>query len=251
MYRVDRKPQVIAHRGFSGAYPENTRSAILGAIALGVDMVEVDVRLSHDRVPVICHNASLTSITACPRRLAELTVRELKELDVGRWRGEEFRGERILTLAEALDLVQNRMPINLDVKIPAAIAPIVAAVQARRMVDEVVLSGCSWTHARIVRRLEPQLHVLMNVDGHLRTLLRLCCTRLALLLSWLQVRSAQAAGLNIGHHVAADRFIADATAQNLPIWTWTVDDPKRALHLAKLGAISLTSNWPNRILAAL
>jgi glycerophosphoryl diester phosphodiesterase len=57
--------------------------------------------------------------------------------------------------------------------------------------------------------------------------------------------------LNIGHYVAADRFIRDATAHNLPIWTWTVDDPGRARQLAALGAISITSNWPDRIRAAL
>lgn len=251
MYRVNRKPQIIAHRGFSGMYPENTRSAILGAMALGVDMVEVDVRLSRDYVPVIFHNAQLTPIASCPRGLCELTVSELKELDVGRWRGLEFRGERILTLDETLDLVQGRMPINLDIKVPAAIVPVIARIQRRRMIDEVVLSGCSWAHVRLVRRLEPQLHVLMNVDGHLRTLLRVISARLALWMSWLQARTAQAAGLNIGHQFAADRFVMDAAARNLPIWTWTIDDPNRAVQLVKLGAISVTSNWPDRIMAAL
>ena len=61
----------------------------------------------------------------------------------------------------------------------------------------------------------------------------------------------RATGLNIGHYVAADRFIRDAAAHNLPIWTWTVDDPGRARQLAALGAISITSNWPDRIRAAL
>jgi len=59
VYRVERKPQVIAHRGYSGAYPENTLGAINGAIDLGVDMVELDVRLSRDCVPVIFHNSLL------------------------------------------------------------------------------------------------------------------------------------------------------------------------------------------------
>lgn len=251
MYSMKRKPQVIAHRGFSGAYPENTRSAICAAMALGVDMVEVDVRLSRDRVPVIFHSAVLTPITPCIRRVDDLTVTDLKALDVGLWRGEEFRGEQILTLAEVLDLVQKRIPVNLDIKVPAAIAPVVAAVQARQMFDEVVLSGCTWTQARTVRRLEPSLHVLMNVDGCLRTLFRLFSSRLAFLVSWLQARHARAAGLNIGHQLAADRFIRAAAVRNLPIWTWTVDDPRRARQLAELGATSITSNCPDRILAAL
>jgi glycerophosphoryl diester phosphodiesterase len=251
VYQVTQKPQVIAHRGYSGVYPENTVSAILGAIALGVDMVELDVRLSRDRVPVIFHNASLLPITACHRYLEDLSVQELKELDVGIWRDEAFRGERIPTLDEVLSLTRGRIPVNLDIKTPAAIAPVIASVQGYRMLDEVVLSGCSWAHARKVRQLESGLHVLMNVDGLLRTLLRLLSARLALLLSRLQARTAQPMGLNIGHSYAAERFIRDAAASNLPIWTWTVDDPLRAKQLASLGAISITSNWPDRIMHAL
>lgn len=248
MYRVERKPQVIAHRGFSGAYPENTISAIKGAINLGVDMVELDVRLSRDCVPVIFHNSSLMAITSCPHRVEGLTVSELKTLDVGLWCGETFRGEQIPTLDEVLALTRGRIPVNLDIKTPAAIVPVIASVQAHRMLDEVVLSGCTWAHARKVRQLEPGLHVLMNVDGLLRTLLRILSARLALFLSLLQARSAQPMGLNIGHHYAAERFIRDAAACNLPVWTWTVDEPARAQHLATLGAVSITSNRPDRIM---
>lgn len=251
VYQITRTPQIVAHRGFSGRYPENTRAAIEGAIALGVDMVEVDVRLSRDQAPVIFHDARLGHITTCSHRVDALTVDELKTLDIGRWRGSHFRNERILTLTEALDLVHKRIPINLDIKTPAALTSVVAAVQERKMVDGVVLSGCSWTQARRVRQLEPHLHVLMNVDSLLGTFLRLCSARLALWISHLQVRIAQVAGLNVGHRVAADHFIRSATARNLPVWTWTVDDPTRALQLVRLGAISITSNWPDRILAAL
>ena len=251
MYKIAHKPQIIAHRGCSGAYPENTITAIKGAINLGVDMVELDVRLSRDRVPVVFHNSSLMSITSCPRRVEDLTVSELKTLDVGLWRGEMFRGERIPTLDEVLALARGRIPVNLDIKTPAAIVPVIASVQAYRMLDEVVLSGCTWAEARKVRHLEPGLHVLMNVDGYLRTVLRLVSARLALLLSRMQACTAQPMGLNIGHHYAAERFIRDAAARDLPIWTWTVDEPHRARQLAKLGAVSITSNWPDRIMQAL
>jgi len=251
VYRVTRKPQVIAHRGFSGAFPENTLSAIIGAIELGVDAVELDVRLSRDCVPVIFHNSSLMPIASCPRRVDQLTVFELKMLDAGVWRGEEFRGERIPTLEEVLALTRGRIPLNLDIKDPAAIVPVIAAVRAHKMLDEVVLSGCQWAHARRVRQLEPRLHVLMNVDGYVRTLLRLISVRVALLLSRMQAHTAQPAGLNIGHHYAAERFIRDAAALNLPVWTWTVDEPSRAQQLARLGAVSITSNWPDRIMLAL
>jgi len=200
---------------------------------------------------VIFHNTSLKSITSCPRRVEQLTVQELKTLDAGVWRGAAFRGERIPTLDEVFDLTRSHIPVNLDIKTPAAIAPVIAAIRAHKMLDEVVLSGCRWEDARRVRQLEPHLHVLMNVDGHLRTLLRLISARVAFLISSLLVRTAHPTGLNIGHHYAAERFISTATARNLPVWTWTVDEPGRAQQLVGLGAISITSNWPDRIISVL
>jgi glycerophosphoryl diester phosphodiesterase len=251
VYRIVRKPQIVAHRGYSGVYPENTLCAIRGAITIGVDMVELDVRLSRDHVPVIFHSASLLSITACPRRVEELTAAELKTLDAGAWRGAAYCGERIPTLDEVLVLTRGKIPVNLDIKTPAAIEAVVALVQKHSMLDEVVLSGCTWADARRVRRLEPSLHVLLNVDGYLRTLLRILNTRLAFHLSRLQAYAAQPMGLNVSHHYGAERFIRDAAIHSLPVWTWTVDEPHRALQLARVGASSITSNWPDRIMAAL
>jgi glycerophosphoryl diester phosphodiesterase len=195
VYKIARKPQIVAHRGYSGAYPENTLCAIRGAITIGADMVELDVRLSRDHVPVIFHSASLLSITACPRRVEELTVAELKTLDAGAWRGAVYCGERIPTLEEALVITRGKIPVNLDIKTPAALESVVALVQKHCMLDEVVLSGCSWADARRVRQLEPSLHVLLNVDGYLRTLLRILNTRLALHLSRLQAYAAQPMGI--------------------------------------------------------
>lgn len=250
MYKLRRHPQVIAHRGYSGAYPENTRSAILGAIEIGADMVEIDVRMSRDGVPVVFHDSMLALNPRASRRIDEFTAAELKSLNIERVKGPHFRGERILTLDEALAIVQNRIPINLDIKTPQALGPTIRHVQARHMVDETVLSGCSGAHVRRVRQQEPQLHVLMNVDDHLRTLLRVFSTRLALLIFRMQAYILQPAGLNVSHRFAADPFIRGATARNLSVWTWTVDDPLRALELADLGAVSITSNRPDRILAA-
>jgi glycerophosphoryl diester phosphodiesterase len=250
MYRLSRTPQVVAHRGFSGAFPENTRSAILGAIDVGADMVEIDVRLSSDGVPVIYHDKEIGDGTSPSRYIDALSVHELRSIDLGLLKGSRFKGESILTLDEALALVRNRIPINLDIKAPDAIGPVVERIRTLRMGDQVVLSGCMGGHVRRVRRQEPHLHVLMNVDDHLRTLLRLCSARVALLLSWLQAHNVKATGLNIGHHIAADEFIRGATARNLPVWAWTVDDPARALELVQLGAVSITSNQPQRILSA-
>ena len=52
-------PWIIAHRGYRAKYPENTLAAFDGAIQAGVDMIELDVMLSHDRKIAVIHDATL------------------------------------------------------------------------------------------------------------------------------------------------------------------------------------------------
>ena len=80
-YQLPPHTQLIAHRGNAGLSPENTHLAIEQAIALGVDMVEVDVRLSRDGVPVLFHHPTLEQTTNGNGRVHEHTLAELKQLD--------------------------------------------------------------------------------------------------------------------------------------------------------------------------
>ncbi|MCS6826519.1 MAG: hypothetical protein NZ553_07910 [Caldilinea sp.] len=248
MYRTPSRLQVIAHRGFSGLYPENTLIAIDAAIRLGVDMVEVDVRLSRDGAPVLLHDASLESTTEGKGKVYEHDVDALVRLDAGRWKAPHFRGERIPTLVEALRLVRHRVALNLDLKVADAIVPTIMLVRQLDMLDQVVLSGLRPCHVRWVRRLEPRIHVLLNGHGILESLMRVMSARCAFALTLWQARRSAALGLNVSHRYLARPLIDQAHAHNLKVWTWTIDDPVRAAALARLGVAAITSNRPDRIL---
>lgn len=248
MYCAPPRLQVIAHRGFSGLYPENTLIAIDAAIRLGVDMVEVDVRLSRDGVPVLLHDASLESTTNGKGKVYEQDANALGKLDAGGWKSPEFRGERIPTLAEALRLARHRVALNLDLKTEDAIVPTIALVRQLDMLDQVVLSGLRPCHVRWVRRLEPRVHVLLNGHGVFEALMRVMSARCAFALTLWQARRSAALGLNVSHRYLARPLIDRARAHNLRVWTWTIDDPVRAAALAQLGVAAITSNWPDRIL---
>ncbi|GIV67811.1 glycerophosphodiester phosphodiesterase [Caldilinea sp.] len=248
MYCAPSRLQVIAHRGFSGLYPENTLIAIDAAIRLGVDMVEVDVRLSRDGVPVLLHDASLESTTNGKGKVYEQDANALGKLDAGGWKSPEFQGERIPTLAEALRLARHRVALNLDLKTADAIVPTIALVRQLDMLDQVVLSGLRPCHVRWVRRLEPRIHVLLNGHGVFESLMRVMSARCAFALTLWQARRSAALGLNVSHRYVARPLIDRAHAHNLRVWTWTIDDPVRAAALAQLGVAAITSNWPDRIL---
>lgn len=92
---------VIGHRGDPAAAPENTLPAIESATG-GADMLEIDIRLSKDGVPVVIHDAEVGRTTDGEGLVAELTADELRTLDAGAWFSPSFSGTAIPTLAEVL-----------------------------------------------------------------------------------------------------------------------------------------------------
>jgi hypothetical protein len=108
---------VIAHRGFSGAWPENTVPAFRAAVAAGCHMIELDARRTRgDRLAVV-HDDDLTRYGHPGRRVSGLDLAELELLDAGSWFAPGFAGTRFLGLAEALTTIAGRVPVNVEIKV--------------------------------------------------------------------------------------------------------------------------------------
>lgn len=107
---------IIAHRGASAYYPENTLASFDGAIQLGAEMVELDVQLSRDGEVIVFHDETLSRCTDGRGRTAAHTLSELKKLDAGIRFGAEFRGTRIPTLEEALSFCDGKIAVNIEIK---------------------------------------------------------------------------------------------------------------------------------------
>lgn len=106
-----RRPLVIAHRGSSAAYAENTRAAFLHALAEGADGVEVDVHLTRDRQLVCLHDRTLGRTSSGSGPVADHTVAQLRRLDFHSWKGARIPGHygsasaQLLTLPELVELL--------------------------------------------------------------------------------------------------------------------------------------------------
>ena len=107
---------VIAHRGFSGAAPENTLAAFKKAMEVGSDMLELDVRFSKDERVVVMHDDTLDRTTNGRGKVSDYTLKELKQFDAGSWFAPQFAGEKIPTLIEALNLAKGKIPVNIEIK---------------------------------------------------------------------------------------------------------------------------------------
>jgi glycerophosphoryl diester phosphodiesterase len=109
-------PWIIGHRGYHAKYPENTLAAFEAAIEAGADMIELDVMLSRDRKVVVIHDAILDRTTNAKGSVADLTLAELKQLDAGSWFDTQFANQQIPGLSEVLDLVNDRIYVNIEIK---------------------------------------------------------------------------------------------------------------------------------------
>ncbi|MBR6594612.1 MAG: hypothetical protein IKK83_05475 [Clostridia bacterium] len=115
-----------AHRGVSTDCPENTLAAFRAAVKQGYEVIELDPAITADGQFVILHDKTVNRTArqqdggrlATPTPIRELTLEEARRLDVGLWFGDRFRGERIPTLAEVLELAyQTGIELKLDNKV--------------------------------------------------------------------------------------------------------------------------------------
>lgn len=108
--------EIIAHKGASGVAPENTIPAIVKAIEMGVDMIEIDVQQTKDEQIIVFHDETLDRTTDGNGFVHDYTLEELKRLDAGFWFAPAFKGTTIPTLKEVLDTIDGQCKVLIEIK---------------------------------------------------------------------------------------------------------------------------------------
>ncbi len=235
--------KVIAHRGFSSRYPENTILAFARALDLGADGAEFDVQLTKDGIPVVFHDESLMRITGENRLLKDLTLDELRQFDLsGRFRG-ECPAQRIPTLEEYFTLVRDRDFLSI-LEFKTAIFEysgveqlVIDMIRRFQLGDRVVLS--SFNHYTLLRckAIAPELPCGILYECRIAEPQDYC----------------KALGMQYLH--PDYRFLDDvelekyerAGVKTSP-WTVDLDDDIRYL-LGQTNIFAIMSNVPDRVLA--
>jgi glycerophosphoryl diester phosphodiesterase len=137
-----RKPKngvyVIAHRGAHQGIPENSMAAYQKAIDLGCDFVEIDVRTTKDGRFVSVHNSTIDNyVIGKTGSVRNLTLSELKALDIGEKLGDKWKNTRIPEFEEILQLCQGKIGIYLDLK-DAKIPELMAIIRKYNMENDIL-----------------------------------------------------------------------------------------------------------------
>jgi glycerophosphoryl diester phosphodiesterase len=238
-------PLIIGHRGASHDAPENTLAAFQLAFEQGADGIEADFRLTRDHRIVCMHDETCGRTAGVHIPVEEASLNELKLLDVGSWKGEQWAGERIPTLDEVLAALPEGKMIFIEVKSGAAIVPHLREALARTSVEmerirlltfDAGLAGVLTDiipEAGVCLNLEYRMDILKGVwrpspDEIIRTLAR-----------------CGAVGLSSQAHGSVDASFAGALRRNcMELHIWTVDSPDEALRYLDLAVDSLMTNRP-------
>lgn len=130
---------VAMHRGDWRNFPENSKGAILSSIALGADIVELDVQRTKDGRFILNHDATLDRTTTGKGKVSEYTLDEIKKFKMRDAKGKATDYE-ILTLEEALELTRGKIIMNID-KFTAHPREILDAVAAVGALKEVLVKS--------------------------------------------------------------------------------------------------------------
>lgn len=249
--RRPRRPLSIAHRGASADAPENTLAAVRRAVELGADVVELDVQRSKDGALVVVHDTTLARTTnvrqvfpgRAPWRVADFTHEELQRLDAGSWKSRDHAGERVPTLAEALDVIcVSSASLQLELKAPGVypgiVTDLVSALTAFPGALELTPAGprvvVQSFHFAAMKELKTRLPGLtVGLLG-------------APAVANLPALSTWADQVN-PHHWALDRwYVEQVHRHGMACLVWTVDRPSAMRRALRLGVDGVITNRPDR-----
>ncbi|WP_299690355.1 glycerophosphodiester phosphodiesterase family protein [uncultured Vibrio sp.] len=223
---------IVGHRGVAGTHPENTKASIEQAAKLGLKWIEVDIQTTLDDQLVVCHDHTLERCSNGKGRVDEHTLAELRQLDFGRWKSEQFAGEKILTLEELLTLVElHDLSVNLEIKVDSRQqAPHVVDLLHTELIrsnldtDRILLS--SFHHQAVV---EMAHHLPRYRVGVITEQL----TQADLML--IDQVKAFSCHMNYKHVNQSD--LDTLNEANIQTWCFTVNDPDHFKFLANVNAI--------------
>lgn len=243
-----RRPLVVAHRGASHDAPENTLSAFRLAWDRGADCIEGDFYLSKDGQIVCIHDKTTKRTSGVEVNVAETTLAELKQLDVGAWKDPQWKGERIPTIQEVFATVPPDKTILIEIKCGPEIVPTLKQVieTSKLKPAQMIIIAFNKDVVAATKKQLPQLKAFW-LTGYKKNELGIYKPSRNSVLTTLKQIGADGLDTQANLDVVNEQFVGKLRAAGMEFHVWTVDDPKVAAHFLALGVDSFTTNRPGFI----
>jgi glycerophosphoryl diester phosphodiesterase len=222
---------IIAHRGASGAAPENTLASIQRAIEDGADWIEIDVQESADGQVIVVHDSDFMKLAGVNLKVWDGTLAEIRELDVGSSFAAEFVGEQVPTLAQVLEVVKGKSGLIVELKYyghdQALEQRVVDLIEAANMRDQTMIMSLEYAGIKKIRELRPDWIIGLLSAQAIGDLTRVDADFLA-----------------VSTRLANSSFIRSAQAAGKQVYVWTVNDALAMSHMMSLGIDGVITDEP-------
>jgi glycerophosphoryl diester phosphodiesterase len=214
---------IMGHRGAAALEPENTLLSIGRAIEIGVDAVEIDVRLSKNKDLVVIHDGTLDRTTSGTGPVSHFGLNEIKELDAG-------KGETIPTLQEVFDLIDRRVTLVIELKEAGTERLVVELIEKNNLEENVYVISFWHELVRNVKKMNSRIKtgillVGCPVDSCVAT-------------------HASADALVMRYSFVNREFVEMAHKEGLRVFIWNIDDAHLLPPYAEMGVDGIGSNDP-------
>lgn len=239
-----RKVDNVAHRGATGYAPENTIAAFDKGVEMKADYIEIDVQRSKDGELVIIHDTTVDRTTDGTGSVKDLTFEQIRSLDAGSWKGEEFTGEKIPTFDEILDRYRGKVGILIELKAPELYPGIEAQVAQElkeRNLDKpqnekIIIQSFNFESMKITNSLLPKVPIGVLTSNRAHT------TEQAL-----KEFATYADYFNPSYGIVSKELVDQVHALGMKIQSWTVRSQEAADFLLEMNVDGIITDYPDYV----
>ncbi len=226
--------EIVAHRGIPSEAPENTIASFQRAIELGADAIEIDVRLTSDKIPVVYHYFYLQENTSMSGAIFDFSLEQLRDVKVFCKNNPAAKDGHISTLSEILEIFGGKIGFEIEIKGPEPEAP--------EIIGGVLNEFKNFWNSFEITSYEPAL--LLSVQN-------ICPSLTVDLLfprseSWMKLdvvqyqaihssRLAHARAVHLHPTQLSEKVVNALRNQGIEIHVWDVNDEQSLMTVAKFG----------------
>ena len=227
-------PRITAHRGSSAKAPENSLSALRQAIADGADYAEIDVQTTRDGRVILHHDGDFMRMAGVPGRVEEMTLEEVRDLEIGSLFSEGFAGERVATLEEAIAVCRGRLRLNIELKYnrvdPLLAGRVGAILRAESFTGDCIVMSLNWEPLRAFAGDFPEVPIGYIVFRSLG-----------------RIGAAAADAFSLNANQLTPGLVRSLHRSGAEVHVWTVNDSRLALGMIEMGVDNLITDRPGEM----
>lgn len=221
--------KITAHRGNSKRAPENSISSVKKAIEVKADYAEIDVRETKDGKIIVFHDSNLKRMGKVNKNIREMNYKDIKNIDIGMYFDKKFKGEKIPLLQEVIDISEDKIKLNIEIKgdkySKDLVRKVVEIIEDNDIINNCIVTSLDYGDLKKVKEINPKIktgYIMYLVKGDLRNL--------------------KSDFYSMEESLVSSNLVNEIHANGKEIHVWTVNDNEKMERLINMGVDNIITD---------